>query len=39
MGTEENRVIIIDKVGTQRVVEGKKSKIARLIIDALVEVL
>jgi phosphopantothenoylcysteine decarboxylase/phosphopantothenate--cysteine ligase len=39
MGTEENRVIIIDKVGTQRVVEGKKSKIARLIVDALVEVL
>ena len=39
MGTEENRVLIIDKQGTQRVVVGKKSKIARLIIDALVEVL
>jgi len=39
MGTEENRVLIIDKQGTRRVVEGKKSKIARLIIDALVEVL
>jgi phosphopantothenoylcysteine decarboxylase / phosphopantothenate---cysteine ligase len=39
MGTEENRVLIIDKEGNQRVAEGKKSRIARLIIDALVGVL
>ncbi len=39
MGTEENRVTIIDKEGRTKVVEGKKSLIARKIIDALVEVL
>jgi phosphopantothenoylcysteine decarboxylase / phosphopantothenate---cysteine ligase len=39
MGTEENRVLIINKEGARRVVEGKKSKIARMIIEALVEVL
>jgi phosphopantothenoylcysteine decarboxylase/phosphopantothenate--cysteine ligase len=39
MGTEENRVLIIYKEGTPIVAEGKKSKIARLIIDALIEVL
>ena len=39
MGTEENRVIIIDKKDNQRVVKGKKSEIARSVIDSLVEVL
>ena len=39
MGTEENRVMIIDKEGRTRIVEGKKSRIAKCIIDALVEVL
>jgi phosphopantothenoylcysteine decarboxylase/phosphopantothenate--cysteine ligase len=39
MGTEENRVVIIDKEGRSMVVEGKKSQIAKKIIDALLEVL
>jgi hypothetical protein len=39
MGTEDNRVVIIDKEGRSKSVEGKKSSIARSIIDALVEVL
>lgn len=39
MGTEENRVMIIDREGSRRVLEGKKSLIARGIIDALVEIL
>jgi phosphopantothenoylcysteine decarboxylase / phosphopantothenate---cysteine ligase len=39
MGTEENRVVIIDKEGRSMIVEGKKSQIAKKIIDALAEVL
>jgi phosphopantothenoylcysteine decarboxylase/phosphopantothenate--cysteine ligase len=39
MGTDDNRVIIIDRNGRSRSAEGKKSHIARSIIDALVEVL
>jgi phosphopantothenoylcysteine decarboxylase / phosphopantothenate---cysteine ligase len=39
MGTEENRVVIIDKEGRSMIVEGKKSQIAKKIIDALLEVL
>jgi phosphopantothenoylcysteine decarboxylase / phosphopantothenate---cysteine ligase len=39
MGTEENRVVIIDKEGRSMIVEGKKSQIAKKIIDALSEVL
>jgi phosphopantothenoylcysteine decarboxylase/phosphopantothenate--cysteine ligase len=39
MGTEENRVVIIDKEGRSMVVEGKKSQIAKKVIDALLEVL
>lgn len=39
MGTDENRVIIIDKEGHIKVTEGRKMAIARSIIDALVEIL
>jgi phosphopantothenoylcysteine decarboxylase/phosphopantothenate--cysteine ligase len=39
MGTEENRVMIIDKEGVYRLAEGKKSAIAGTIIDALAEIL
>lgn len=39
MGTEDNRVVIIDKEGHSKSVEGKKSSIAQSIIDALVGVL
>ncbi len=39
MGTDENRVIIIDKQGRSKTAEGRKSAIARSIIDALVEIL
>jgi len=39
MGTEENRVMIIDREGRTRVVEGKKRVIAKCIIDVLAEVL
>lgn len=39
MGTEDNRVVIIDKEGRSMIVEGKKSQIAKKIIDALLEVL
>lgn len=39
MGTEENRVIIIDRQGRRREAAGKKSQIAGAIIDSLVEVL
>jgi phosphopantothenoylcysteine decarboxylase/phosphopantothenate--cysteine ligase len=39
MGTEENRVVIIDRKGRSMIVEGKKSQIAKKIIDALSEVL
>lgn len=39
MGTEENRVVIIDREGRAIRAEGKKSQIAERIIDALVEVM
>jgi phosphopantothenoylcysteine decarboxylase/phosphopantothenate--cysteine ligase len=39
MGTDDNRVLIVDGSARHRVVAGKKSLIARCIIDALVEVL
>jgi len=39
MGTDDNRVLIIDREGRCRSVEGKKDLIARRIIDSLVEVL
>ncbi len=39
MGTDENRVMIIDREGIYRLAEGRKSAIAQSIIDALVEVL
>jgi phosphopantothenoylcysteine decarboxylase / phosphopantothenate---cysteine ligase len=39
MGTEENRIVIIDRMGRKTRVEGKKNLIARKIIDSLVEVL
>jgi len=39
MGTEDNRVIIIDRQGRQTEAAGKKSLIAKAIIDALVEAL
>jgi phosphopantothenoylcysteine decarboxylase/phosphopantothenate--cysteine ligase len=39
MGTDENRVMIIDREGRTMVVEGKKSLIAKSIIDAVAEVL
>jgi phosphopantothenoylcysteine decarboxylase/phosphopantothenate--cysteine ligase len=39
MGTDDNRVMIVDRSGQHREVAGKKSLIARSIIDALVEVL
>jgi phosphopantothenoylcysteine decarboxylase/phosphopantothenate--cysteine ligase len=39
MGTEENRVLIIDRSGRQRACAGKKSLIAKRIIDALAEAL
>jgi phosphopantothenoylcysteine decarboxylase/phosphopantothenate--cysteine ligase len=39
MGTDENRVVIIDKEGCFRSAEGRKMAIAQSIIDALVEVL
>jgi len=39
MGTEDNRVIIIDRQGQRREAAGKKSLIAKAIIDALVEAL
>ncbi len=39
MGTDDNRVIIIDRQGGQTEATGKKSLIAKAIIDALVEVL
>ncbi len=39
MGTEENRVIIIDNRDRKKVIEGKKSEIAISIIDALVDIL
>ncbi len=39
MGTDDNRVLIVDRSGRHREVAGKKSLIARSIIDALAEVL
>ena len=39
MGTDDNRVLIVDRSGQHREVMGKKSLIAKSIIDALVEVL
>lgn len=39
MGTEENRVVIIDRTGRRTGAAGKKNLIARKVIDALVEVL
>jgi len=39
MGTDDNRVIIIDRQGRQTEAAGKKSMIAKAIIDALVEAL
>ncbi|MDM7913136.1 MAG: bifunctional phosphopantothenoylcysteine decarboxylase/phosphopantothenate--cysteine ligase CoaBC, partial [Methanotrichaceae archaeon] len=39
MGTDENRVVIIDKEGRIKSAEGRKMAIAQSIIDALVEVL
>jgi phosphopantothenoylcysteine decarboxylase/phosphopantothenate--cysteine ligase len=39
IGGEENRVLIIDREGRSTLVQGKKSLIARKIIDSLVEVL
>ncbi|MDD1762015.1 MAG: bifunctional phosphopantothenoylcysteine decarboxylase/phosphopantothenate--cysteine ligase CoaBC [Methanothrix sp.] len=39
MGTDDNRVIIIDRQGHRQEASGKKSEIARTIIGSLVEVL
>jgi len=39
MGTDENKVMVIDRKGNKVWVEGKKSAIARSIIDKLSEVL
>jgi phosphopantothenoylcysteine decarboxylase/phosphopantothenate--cysteine ligase len=39
MGTQDNRVLIIGKDRPIRIIQGKKSEIARRIIDALMEVL
>jgi phosphopantothenoylcysteine decarboxylase/phosphopantothenate--cysteine ligase len=39
MGTDDNRVLIIDREARCRSAEGKKDLIARKVIDALVEVL
>jgi len=39
MGTDDNRVLIIDRLGQRKATEGKKSLIAKTIIDALVELL
>jgi phosphopantothenoylcysteine decarboxylase / phosphopantothenate---cysteine ligase len=39
MGTDDNRVLIIGKEKPMRIIQGKKSEIARTIIDALLGVL
>jgi len=39
MGTDENRVLIIDREGRSKEVQGTKSLITQKIIDALVEVM
>lgn len=37
MGTDDNRVLIIDRLAQCKVAQGKKSLIAKMIIDSLVE--
>jgi phosphopantothenoylcysteine decarboxylase / phosphopantothenate---cysteine ligase len=39
MGSEENRVVILDRSGEAVTSAGKKSRIARAVLDSLVEVL
>jgi phosphopantothenoylcysteine decarboxylase/phosphopantothenate--cysteine ligase len=39
MGTDDNRVLIIDRLVQRKIAEGKKSLIAKRIMDALVEIL
>jgi phosphopantothenoylcysteine decarboxylase/phosphopantothenate--cysteine ligase len=39
MGTDDNRVLIIDRLVQRKIAEGKKSLIAKMIMDALVEIL
>lgn len=39
MGTDENRVVIIDRDGSSKWAKGRKNLIAQSIIDALVEIL
>jgi phosphopantothenoylcysteine synthetase/decarboxylase len=39
MGTDDNRVLILSRSGSHSEVEGKKSLIARRIIDSLAEIL
>ena len=39
MGTDDNQVLIIDRLGRRKAAEGQKSLIAKTIIDALVEIL
>jgi len=39
MGTDDNRVLIISRHGRRMALDGKKTKIARAIIDSLAEVL
>jgi phosphopantothenoylcysteine decarboxylase/phosphopantothenate--cysteine ligase len=39
MGTDDNRVLIIDRLVSRKVAEGKKGLIAKMIMDALVEIL
>ncbi len=39
MGTDDNRVLIIDRLVSRKVAEGKKSLIAKMIMDTLVEIL
>ena len=39
MGTDDNRVLIIDRLVQRKTAEGKKSLIAKMIMDALVELL
>jgi len=39
MGTDDNRVLIIDRLVSRKVAEGKKGLIAKMIMDALMEIL
>lgn len=39
MGTDDNRVLIIDRSGGRKAAQGKKSLIAKMIIDSLVDLL